>query len=61
MTKTPPRVPPPKKTVKIFEPKTIIMFSTEQAQKLANQLEKIRKEHPELFNGPLGDLINLIK
>ena len=61
MTKTPPKRPPPQPTKKTFVPKTIIMFSTQKAKELAAQINEIRKEHPDLINGPLGELIDLIK
>jgi hypothetical protein len=61
MTKTPPKRPPSTPAKKEFVPKTVIMFSTQRAKELAAQINEIRKEHPDLLNGPLGELLDLIK
>ena len=59
--KPPPENPTPPEEGKKFITKVIIMLPKQRAQELAEQINTLRKEHSELLNGPLGELLDLIK
>jgi len=61
MKNPPPKKPVAKEEKKEFVTKTIIMLPMQRAKELAEQINALRKEHPDLLNGPLGELLDLIK